>query len=380
MAKIVAMIPARLGSKRIKKKNLRLLDGKPLVQHVIDTAIRAEIFDAIYVNSEDDIFADIAANLGVKFYHRPADLASDEATNDDFVHDFVQKVACEYIVQINPTSPLITEEDLRSFTDKMCSERLETVHTVKKEQIEAVFSDRALNFDPHKPMPRSQDLDPIFLFCSAIMGWHVSTYKQLMATKGCATYGADSRIGYHVLSGYSTIDIDNEEDFVRAELAIKHRSGLFGKKPEYYGESKICVEETDVAHILHKDGVLSNNFEQENRPVVNLGEIIEGEGKGASWSRRLVNTENNSATLISQQPGEGNRLHYHRDWNEWWYIVAGEWKWEIEGKEIFVRKGDLVFIAKNKWHKITATGNEAAVRLAVSKDKVAHVYRGLDDA
>lgn len=59
----------------------------------------------------------------------------------------------------------------------------------------------------------------------------------------------------------------------------------------------------------------------------------------------------------------GNRRHYHPAWNEWWYIVAGTWKWEIEGQEMFVKEGDVVFIPKLKIHKITAVGDRPAVRL-----------------
>ena len=88
-----------------------------------------------------------------------------------------------------------------------------------------------------------------------------------------------------------------------------------------------------------------------------------------------MNTESNSATLISQLPGEGNRLHYHPSWNEWWYIIRGEWEWEVEGETIPVKQGKIVFIPKNKWHKITATGNQPAVRLAVSRADVAHIYK-----
>jgi quercetin dioxygenase-like cupin family protein len=88
----------------------------------------------------------------------------------------------------------------------------------------------------------------------------------------------------------------------------------------------------------------------------------------------MVDTENNSATLISQMPGEGNRMHYHDNWNEWWYILDGEWEWIVEGKEIIVKKGDLVFIEKGKRHKITAIGEVPAIRLAVSRADVNHIY------
>jgi quercetin dioxygenase-like cupin family protein len=134
------------------------------------------------------------------------------------------------------------------------------------------------------------------------------------------------------------------------------------------------VIEVHVPTILKKDGVMNSNFENENSPLSNITEIIKSHDNSISWCYRLVNTENNSATLISQLPGEGNRLHYHPDWNEWWYIIKGQWKWEIEGKEFIVKKDDIVFIEKGKIHKITAIGDEPAIRLAVSRADVPHIY------
>ena len=93
-----------------------------------------------------------------------------------------------------------------------------------------------------------------------------------------------------------------------------------------------------------------------------------------SWSKRVIDSESNSMTIISQLPGEGNRLHYHPDWNEWWYILDGKWEWEIEGYKRIVSQGDIVFMPKNKKHKITAIGNKPAIRMAVSRSDVAHIY------
>ena len=136
--------------------------------------------------------------------------------------------------------------------------------------------------------------------------------------------------------------------------------------------------EVDVPSILKKDGVEKNDLHNCNNEIVSLPNIIEKNGK-SSWSKRLVNTENNSATLISQMPGEGNRRHYHPDWNEWWYIVDGEWEWEIEGEVKRVKKGDVVFIEKNRLHKITSVGNKPAIRLAVSREDVEHIYLNGDE-
>jgi quercetin dioxygenase-like cupin family protein len=128
---------------------------------------------------------------------------------------------------------------------------------------------------------------------------------------------------------------------------------------------------------LKKDGVIENHLDEANKFCINLRDVFSKFDSKSSWSYRLVNTENNSATIISQMPGEGNRLHYHPSWNEWWLILDGEWKWEIEGAVKTVVKGDVVFIPAGKKHKITATGISPAVRLAVSRADVPHVYPGV---
>lgn len=132
--------------------------------------------------------------------------------------------------------------------------------------------------------------------------------------------------------------------------------------------------ENDVPAILVKDGIDQTDFSHENIPCAHIPDVIAGFDNTRSWCRRMVNTENNSATLISQIPGEGNRLHYHPEWNEWWYIIQGQWRWEIDGTEMIVKEGDLVFIAKGKRHRVTAIGDVPAIRLAVSRADVPHIY------
>jgi quercetin dioxygenase-like cupin family protein len=131
--------------------------------------------------------------------------------------------------------------------------------------------------------------------------------------------------------------------------------------------------EVHVPEILDKDGVETSDFEKENQTVVNTEDIIAG-SKSDSWIRRIVNTPSNSCCLISQQPGQGNRRHFHPSWNEWWYIVDGEWDFEIESQHYRIKKNDVVFIPKNTWHRITAVGDKPAVRLAVSRGDVKHGY------
>ena len=116
--KKIAMIPVRLGSKRVKNKNLRLLGNKPLVAYVIEAAKKANIFDEIYLNSESEIFQEIADQYNIKFYKRPKSLSTDKATNDHFALDFINNVEGDILIQLLATSPFITQEQIVEFTNK----------------------------------------------------------------------------------------------------------------------------------------------------------------------------------------------------------------------------------------------------------------------
>ena len=132
--------------------------------------------------------------------------------------------------------------------------------------------------------------------------------------------------------------------------------------------------EKNVKKILKKDGVSNNDFSNENKLITNIAKLIKNKKLKKSWSHRLVNTDSNSATLICQKPGEGNRRHYHSKWNEWWLIIDGKWEFEIENQKKILSKNDLILIKKNKIHKITAIGKKPAIRLAVSRGDVDHIY------
>ena len=368
----IAMIPARLGSKRVKQKNIRLIQGKPLICYVIEAAKESECFDEIYVNSESDIIGEIAVNSGVKWYQRSEKLASDTATNDDFALDFFENIDCDVLYQLLPSSPFITPEEIRGFVQKMEENDIQTLISVKEEQISCLFKGKPINFNPYRILPPSQNVVPVQVYATALMAWERDSFFENHKKYGATYHGGDGIVAFFPLKGYSTIDIDNEEDFQIAEI-IAQSLGTKKKEPEYYtNEERI---EVDVPSILAKDGVELNDLFDCNNEKVSIPEIISSKPNDKSWSKRLVDNENNSATLIHQLPSEGNRRHYHDNWNEWWYIIQGQWVWEIEGKETVVKEGDFVYIEKGKWHQITAVGDSPAIRLAVSRADVNHIYQ-----
>ena len=372
--KIVGMIPARLGSTRVKNKNLRLIDNKPLIQYILDSAKDSKYLDEIFINSEGEMFNDIAQRNQVKFYQRSQALASDTATNDDFALDFIDNVECDILIQLLPTSPFLTTTEIDSFISEMIEGDFETMISVHDVQIESMYNNTPINFDQKKETPPSQLLTPIRAYACGIMGWKSTRFRQNIEKFGAAYHGGDGTIGFFGLKGFSTVDIDNEEDFILAEAVAKSMT-LERKQPQYYDpENIIEIYDADVDRILTGDGVVTNNQSSSNQEQISIPEIINKNGRSKSWSHTVINSPSNSATLIGQLPGEGNRMHYHHDWDEWWYIIEGEWEWMIEGEKKIIKAGEVVFINRNKKHKITAAGTSMAIRLAVSRYDVDHVY------
>lgn len=371
MSKLVAMIPARLGSKRITKKNLRILNDKPLVAYAIEVAIQSECFDEIYLNSESLIFKEIAEKYKIKFYHRPEYLSEDDKTNDHFAEDFLQNVDCDKLIQILPTSPFITVKEIKNFISEI--DNYDTLISTVDQQIESLYQDSSINFDKQKVTPPSQELEPIKTYACSLMGWDKSNFLENMKKYNAAYHGGDGKVGYFTLKGYSTIDIDTEEDFQLAEITARYLKSKENFKVQYYQAGE--VYDNDRLRVLLEDGVTdNNNMDNFNKDVASIKQIIDNNPKDKFWSHTLINSKSTCVTLIAQMPGEGNRLHYHSDWDEWWYIVKGEWEWFVDGETMTVKQGDIVFIERYKHHKITAIGSEQSIRLAVNREDINHIY------
>jgi len=114
MSKVIAIIPARGGSKRVKKKNLYPLLGKPLIAYAIDVAKFSGIFNEIYVNSEDEEILNIAQKYGAAPYKRPLELATDKTFLIEVIKVMINKLqlhSCTIGILL-PTAPLRTKEDI----------------------------------------------------------------------------------------------------------------------------------------------------------------------------------------------------------------------------------------------------------------------------
>ncbi len=116
----IAIIPARGGSKRIPRKNIKDFHGKPIIAYSIETAINSRLFDEIMVSTDDDEIAEVAKKYGAQVpFFRSAENSSDTATTADVLLEVVEKykkvenIIFDSICCIYPTAPLVGIEKLR---------------------------------------------------------------------------------------------------------------------------------------------------------------------------------------------------------------------------------------------------------------------------
>jgi CMP-N-acetylneuraminic acid synthetase len=214
----IAMIPARMGSQRLKQKNLRELGGVPLITRAIRKCREAGCFDEIWVNSEHEAFGEIAAAEGVQFHKRPEALANNVATSEQFIAEFFETHSCERLFQVHSIAPLLTAAEVRAFAAAMEAGDFDTFLCYVPEQIECAYEGQPVNFT-FSEKTNSQELKPLQRITWSITGWRRSTYLEAAHAGKTATYAG--RIGFHPISRAGGIIIKTEEDLQMAEALLR---------------------------------------------------------------------------------------------------------------------------------------------------------------
>jgi mannose-6-phosphate isomerase-like protein (cupin superfamily) len=103
-----------------------------------------------------------------------------------------------------------------------------------------------------------------------------------------------------------------------------------------------------------------------------IADVVEKMGP-PPWSARLIRDERNLVTLIANPPGSGNRPHWHREFDEWWIVLAGRLQWELTGGIVVqAAKDDIVWVPRGTVHHITNVGDENSLRLAIAMPPAVH--------
>ena len=225
--KNIAIIPARSGSKGLKDKNIRLLNGKPLMAYSIEAALDSGQFDEVMVSTDSEKYAEIAREWGASVpFLRSAELSSDTASSKDVILDVLKRYAdCGKVFDtfclLQPTSPLRTAEDI-SRAYHLYEERMaNSVVGVTEVDHSPLFCNTLpedgslVNFirPEVKDKPR-QSLEPYYRINGAMYIASVQYYREY------GDFYHDKCYAY-VMGKNVSVDIDDEMDFRFAELLIK---------------------------------------------------------------------------------------------------------------------------------------------------------------
>lgn len=216
---IVAMIPAKLGSTRLSMKNLALLDSKPLIYYPIRTAKESRCFDRIVVNAEDAIFKEIALRYRVDFYQRSYKLVSPTTKTDTVVYDFLLKNPCDIVAWLSPIAPFQAGAEIRKAIDYFVKEKLDSLMTVKNEQVHCVYKGKPVNFNTKGLFAQTQDLVPVQPFVYSLMMWRSKTFIRTFERKGYALLCG--KVGFFPVSKLSATIIKKEEDLMLADYIMR---------------------------------------------------------------------------------------------------------------------------------------------------------------
>jgi CMP-N-acetylneuraminic acid synthetase len=221
--KYIAMIPARLGSQRLKKKNLALLNGVPLIAHAIRKCFAAGCFDEVWVNSESEEIAEVARAEGAKFHPRPEELANNVATSEDFVAEFFEKHPCEAMFQVHSIAPLLTADEVKAFVAYFDANSFDVLLSCIHDQIEVAFEGKPVNFT-FAEKTNSQDLKPLQRITWSITAWRRAAFLDAVMNGRTATY--DGRIGFYPVGPASghVIKTQLDLDIAAALLSVTERA------------------------------------------------------------------------------------------------------------------------------------------------------------
>jgi len=241
---IYAMIPARIGSSRLKMKNLALINGKPLIYYAVQAAKEANVFDRIIINSDHEVFSKIAERYDVDFYLRPGKLGSSTTKSDDVVADFMRAHRqAEVVAWVNSIAPLQTGPEVSRVVNYFIEKGLDSLVTVEEKQVHCIFNGKPVNYVQDAPFALTQDLKPIQAFVYSIMMWRRSAFLGQYNQSGFALLC--DKFGTYPVSKLSSTIVKTESNLRLIEHIIKTKLNYLKSHETSYD---LIVEGIDSIH------------------------------------------------------------------------------------------------------------------------------------
>lgn len=231
--KILAIIPARGGSKGLPGKNIRPLAGKPLIGWTLESAKKSKYLDEIFVSTDSQEIADVAKSFGVNVPElRPAELASDTATSASVVLytiDFFRKQGkyFDYTILLEPTSPMRKEDDIDNAIALACEHpqkagvvSLGEVHMEHPSIVKKISQDSIIEpYVEAQKVTRRQQLDKAYFPYGVVYLVRTDYFEKTQIF-----YGKDSLP--YLIERWQCYEVDDIYDFTAIEAILKYQKTL----------------------------------------------------------------------------------------------------------------------------------------------------------
>lgn len=229
--KILCIIPARGGSKGVPRKNIRLVDGKPLIAYAIEAALASGVITKLVVSTEDKEIADISRKYGAEVVERPMELAGDKVLTEPVMLHALEAVEQsgfqpDFVSLIQCTSPLLSAEVICEAVEKLAknTNKFDSCGTFYKPETHFNWkhdpeTDLFTSEYPVESRPRRQDMIVPYPYVGAGAFYIISTelFKKVKNRWG----GNNGRITGVIIPESDALQIDSEEDLSLADQRMK---------------------------------------------------------------------------------------------------------------------------------------------------------------
>ncbi|MCO1335932.1 acylneuraminate cytidylyltransferase family protein [Microbulbifer sp. OS29] len=218
-----AIITARKGSKGLPGKNVRLLNGKPLVWYTVNAAIESRVFSNVLISTDCEQVASIGQELGGKVVWRPASLSGDSARSEDTVEHALRAFDCVgHYCLLQPTSPLRTSNHIRGAWNKYLNGEFDSLvsviecdHSPFKTLVEAdggvkPIIEKSMLSAPRQELPRAFRINGALYFGKVGLFIEEASFFT-------------GHLGVFEMDVNSSIDIDSDHDMANAEYLLESK-------------------------------------------------------------------------------------------------------------------------------------------------------------
>ena len=203
--KVVCIIPIKKKSKRVKGKNFKKINGKPLFRFLLDKLLKSN-FDEIYIDSDSNIIKRYCKSKGYKFVNRLSSLSKDNANGNDLLNYHQKIIKADLYFQLFVTAPLLSIKSINKCISILKkTKKHDSILTCNEIFSWFWFNKKPVNYKP-EILPRSQDAKPIIMETTGLYGIKSNALKKYKCRIGKKPY-------FYKVNQKESFDLDTQEDF-----------------------------------------------------------------------------------------------------------------------------------------------------------------------